>query len=222
MRLDEFANLSENTSKEASIKIISDILIVQLSDLYRKLTSMAEAYYRDHGTIDRGFRFIAGGQKANWFQNVYFTNLKPALYNLKNNLPNNIGHQLGKFLSDTVGTTSLTAVEDELSNILENIGKSTGSKPLIDAANNIRNLKSAFKNKIDQLDSATDDSDDTPHHPKQQNVVGQQNVTVDAIISDALSRINPKQAGEIRNVIAKSDNKLKALQSEFKKRGIKL
>lgn len=53
-------------------------------------------------------------------------------------------------------------------------------------------------------------------------LLGQQSAAVDGIINDTLMALPAKLAGDIRNAISRSGNRLMALQVELNKRGIKL
>lgn len=64
------------------------------------------------------------------------------------------------------------------------------------------------------------DTRDNRTTTKQPNVISQQNQQVEAIVNSVLKDLPSNVAGEIRNAIAKSDNKLAALQAEMKKRGL--
>lgn len=58
--------------------------------------------------------------------------------------------------------------------------------------------------------------------PKKQDTHSQNMSQVDMIINHGLSQLDPKIAHEIRTTIARSDNKLLAMQQELAKRNIKL
>lgn len=53
-------------------------------------------------------------------------------------------------------------------------------------------------------------------------LLGKQNAAVDNLINDTLRSLPAKLAGDIRNAISRSGNKLMALQVELNKRGIRL
>ena len=220
MRLHEL--LRENTSKDTSVKNIADILSTQLPELYRVLGKMAEKYYAANGELGKGFRFITGGPKAKWFQDVFFTSLKPALYNLAKNLKGSDREELSNFLSDTVGDTGFRNIEDKLVPLLLRIGKITKDQRLQAGAQAAYNAIEKYQRLLDDIETSDDDKYDIPKAPKEQNPIAQQNAAVEQIVNDTLSRIDRHQAGEIRNAIAKSSNKLQALQQELRKRNINL
>jgi hypothetical protein len=217
--------LVEDVLPETTINTIVDILTTQLPGLYRQLSAMADRYVENHGRIDKGFAFITGGPKNRWFHDVYFKNLQPALYNLVKNLPPNISADLKKFLSDTVGKGKFKDVQDTLIGILGNIASRTRNKRLDGAVSAAKHAIRNYQRYISGLghdDEEDDIEEPTPKKSEEPSLTGQHNAAVEAIINDALARLGGKQAGEIRNAIARSGNKLQALQHEFNKRGITL
>lgn len=220
MKLSEI--LYEDTSAAASVKNIVDIITTQIPDLYRKLSRMAENYAKNHGEIDNGFNLVAGGQKAQWYNDVFFKNLKPALYNLEKGLPYKIRIELHNFLSNTTGVGSFRDIQEQLPDILNNIGVVIKNDKLVSAAKTFKATIHQHELLIEKLN--TEDEDDVPMQkaPKQPNVIGQQNASVETIINDVLGRIDKKHAGDIRNIVSKSSNKLATLQQELNKRGIRL
>lgn len=221
MRLYEI--LKEDISVGESIKNIVDILTTELPMLYRTLSKMAENYYDNHGTIDRGFRFISGGQKSKWYHDIFFKNLKPSLYKLHKSVPPQVGAGLGDFLEYTIGEGTFSEIEGPLLNILGKVANLIKNRQLSAAVETAKSAVNKYHDLIDRLKySDSDNGEPAARQPKQQNVVSKQNASIEGIINDALSRIDKKQAGEIRNIVAKSANKLQTLQAEFTKRGIRV
>ena len=217
MKLEQI--LTEDVSVDASIKNITDILTTQLPLLYSKLESMAEKYYENKGELGRGFNFIAGGQKSQWYQSVYIPALRPSLYNLSRHVKSS---ELSQYLSDSVGNNSFGGIESALIPILHNIASSKKIKILLNGVNAAIQARQKYYNLIDKLESS--DIDDEPEEIKtpKTNSIGQQNIAVNDIIDDVLSRLNRNVAGEIRNSISRKDNKLQALQQELNRRGIRM
>lgn len=221
MRLYEF--IFEDVSANASLKNIVDILTVQMPQLYHRLTIMAEKMHHNKGELGKGFNFVAGGQKNAWYQDVYFRSLKTSLYNFVKSLPVQHGVALKKFLGNE--DRKFSDVEHNLLPILGNIAKSTKNSALLSAVNAAIHAKNRFENKCAELDSGAADEEsgyiDQPP-PREKGSISVQNQTVEAIINDVLKRVDKKQAGEIRNAIARSQNKLLALQQELTNRNIKV
>lgn len=214
MRLYEFIN--EDVSKTSSLKHIIDVLTVQLPPLYSKLTTMAENMYYNKGSLT-GFNFIAGGQTANWFNTVFFDNMKPSLYNFAKHLPLKLAEQL----RSVAGTSSFAGVEGVI-HVLDKIAKETRNTELHRATNTA--LSSIDKYQRDCRSIAAGDLEDevAPVKAPKDTTASSQNVAADSVVNDVLSRIDKNQAGEIRNAIAKSSNKLQALMAELTKRGIEV
>jgi len=220
MRLYEFTIIDEDISLEASIKTITDVMSTELPELYRKLGKMAENFAKNNGEVDNRFNFISGAQKSTWFNTVFVRSLKPALYNLARNIPKNLKIELVTFLDNTIGG-KFKSIEDVLPHILSNIAQALKNKQLTAGVHAANSAIENFYKTIDRLNAEQDDDFDEPESiPKVPNVIAQQNTEVDNIISNILSRIDRRQAGEIRNIISKKDNKLQALQQELARRGI--
>lgn len=227
MRLYEFAihselmYLYEDVSKDASIKHIVDILTTQLPQLYTTLSRMAENFMDSHGELGNKFKFISGGQRSRWFHQIFFPYMKPALYNLSKYVNKNDANEL----RELAGVKGMAPIESNLLDLLYEIGKHINNKSLIDAAQSAKSARERYYAVYDRLEKENEEDDSgyqDPPVPKEQNPISKQNATVDSIINDALSRINKRDAGEIRNILAKSANKLATLQQELKNRNIKI
>jgi hypothetical protein len=216
--------LRENVSTESSIRTIVDILTTQLPSLYRQLSAMAEKYAENHGGIDKGFSFVSGGPKSRWYHEVFFKHMKPALYNLLKSLPPKHKTDLENFLSNTIGKGSFRSIQDDLLDILNDIGTITKNQKLSNGVSAAKHAIQRYHSHLAGLGHGDEDDVEEPvaKKPEEPNLARQQNAAVEEIINDALARLGGKQAGEIRNAIAKSGNKLQALQQEFAKRGITL
>jgi hypothetical protein len=216
MRLYEL--LRENVSTDASLKIIIDILTTELPGIYRTLSRLAENYFDSHGELGKGYRFISGGAKSKWYHDIFFKQLKPALYKLLENLPRNSKIELKEFLSSMTEEGSFNRIQNELIRILDNISKDITNQKLSSAVSSARHTIRNYESYLLKLES--DEDEPISKSPKAPNVIGQQNTSVEQIINDVLSRIDRNQAGEIRNILARSDNKLATLQRELASRGI--
>lgn len=211
----------EDISKDTSIKNIVDILKTELPALYSTLKILAEKYVRGHGELDRGFNFIAGSPKSKWMTTTGLR-LRNSLYGLLRNLPRSPNlDRLKDYLSSSVGNSSFRELELNLLPILVSVAKSVKDERLFSAAQNAEKERDAF---YDYCVSINDDSDEDNVliSPSVKSNIGTQNTEVERIINDTLNRIDSKVAGEIRNSISKSDNKLRALQQELSKRNINL
>jgi hypothetical protein len=199
-------------------------LTTELPELYRKLEKMADNYARDKGEINKGYYFITGSTKSNWYHNVFVKSMKASLYNLAKSLPQNVRGQLSNFLNTTIGYDSFSQVEDSLVGIIAAIGKVTKNSELSHAAAAANHAIDHYKSHLAKLNSEADGDDElpAPKAPSQPNPIAQQNNAANSIIDQTLARLDRNQAGEIRNAIARSGNKLAALQQELTRRGIVL
>lgn len=213
----------ESISSNAASKDLIDAMVTRFADMHSRIRkTLKDSYDRNGGEIGgKAIRLIASGQKARMKADEYDKIFKSALYEL---LQRTKDQSLKKFLSDAVNEQyNLSAIEKLLPDILLNIAKKTNNKKLETGINvwkkEIQNTKDFIE---DLLANSEDDEDDIAEPVEKDNIIGQQNATVDAIVNDVLKRISPKHAGEIRNAISKQDNKLMALERELAKRNIKL
>ena len=214
--------LLENTSKDTALRNITDILTVRLPALYSKLLPMAEKYYNNHGEIDGGFAFISGGQKAAWYNDVYTREMNPTLYALIKYYPGQ-SSALKEFMQGNVGG-KFSSIERSLLGILRTFSERIGSRELQSAVATSEKAVSNYYAKLDNM-SADDRDDDAEKVPvnKEKSSLGNQQNAVQIIINDVLSRPEVKKyAGEIRGILARSENKLMTLKAELGKRGIKI
>lgn len=226
MRISEI--LRENVSQTSAIKNITDILTTEIPVLYQKLSNMAIQFEHNNGAISddnvKKFNFIANGQKSQWYQSVFVSQLKPSLYSLYKFLPNSDAkQQLGKYLDSTISDPKFSLIGADLIPVLSRVSKSINSKQLESGTQAASHAMASFSKLLDKLSyDQPEAASNKPATNKQPSVIGQQNSAVDTIINDVLSKISKQHAGEIRNAISKSDNKLKALQQELQKRSIKI
>ena len=72
------------------------------------------------------------------------------------------------------------------------------------------------------IDNSSEAKKAKKERKSEQSTIGSQNSQVEMMISQILGSLDKKTAGEIRPIVAKSDNKLMTLQQEFQKRNIKM
>lgn len=228
MRLEQI--LAEDISQPAAIKNITDILSTELPELYRRLGKMAEQFEYNNGPIGeitatynnpKKFAFIIGSQKAQWYKSVFDTQLKSSLYALTNTLPKSLRAELNKYTDEAMSNGKFSHIENSLIPLIKRIGQTIKSDQLIAGANAAKSAMDAFNATVESLWNGEESGHtDEPVTQKQASGIGQQNAAADQLINGVLSDLDKRVAGEIRNAIAKSGNKLAALQSELKKRGL--
>jgi hypothetical protein len=217
--------VDESTSIDSSLKIIINDISEPVASVYDKLKFMAKRYVHDHGELNRGWKMVEVGQGARWVQGMYNAQLKGALHALSKYNPKRTG-ELQQFLGgrevngEIELKRSFNNIASELPEILAKIGNYIESPELTKAARRWMQNKTEYENYIDSLGDDEDDYDAPTVKPEKSKLPGQQNAQADQIVNDILRNLPSKVAGDIRNVIARSPNKLQALQAELKKRGV--
>lgn len=230
MRIQEF--ITESTSLKTTITAISNDIGEPVASLYATMKSMAKKYVERRGNLF-GFGFISGAAGARWFQTFYVNKLQSELYDLIKFNPHFSG-PLKSFLRghivkkdknskpELLPFHKFSQISNILPEILVEIGTKLNSPQLINSANTwIKNRKD-FATFLINIESEPDTvttpaPNATPATP---SVTGQQQQQVDKIVNDILKSLPSNVAGDIRNAIARSPNKLMALQQELKDRNI--
>ena len=231
MRIREF--LTEDISPQEALKNIADILTVQYPALYEQLKMLAENAAKKYdpasgNPFSKVVNFITGSQKSKWYNDVFFKHMKPSLYRLAKSVPRNVKDDLTFFLNNNINDGSFKQIETDLLPTLKNVANEINNpklKSAVQTAMSAMQAYYAFLKKMEIVavgDYYNDDSSPVEPKNREPSIISKQNTEVENIINDVLGRIDKRQAGEIRNVIAKSSNKLMALNQELSKRGIKV
>lgn len=220
MRLYEFTeSISQNTISSDLV----DGMVTRFADMHSSIRKILKNAYDNNGgeLSSRAIRLIVGGQKSRIKNNEYDSSLKPALYSLLDKTKDN---DLKSFLSQSVNDQyNMSAIEKTLPQVLLKLSRKLNNKRLETAVQVWIKEINITKSFIESLESHDEDEDDNDiSEPEVKSSIGSQYSAIDKIVNDALSRVDKKIAGDIRNAISKSDNKLLALQNEFRKRGINL
>lgn len=209
--------MTEGPSIDTTLRAIINDIGEPVLQLYSALKTMARKYHDSNGSLT-GFKLVAGGPKRRWYDTFYFNKLGKELRHLTQQAPRHSA-ELVDYLSDM--PTRFGEIEHGLPEILVKIGTKINNKELARNAENwiaARNEYSAF---IDALESEGEDQDSQPSPKTPKNpTTGQQSSQVDQIVSSILNSLPKSVAGDIRNAIARSPNKLMALQVELKRRNI--
>jgi hypothetical protein len=173
---------------------------------------------------------VAAGVGGRWFQTFYFNRLQNELYDLtKQNTKLTV--ELQQFLrgSEVKGklenAKGFNAVSKELPDILATIGVKIGYAPLANNARRWIHNREEYEQYLSDLElSDYEDDDDVEKAPKipKDPAIGKQRSQAEDIVNDVLRKLPSKIAGDIRNAISRSPNKLQALQQELQKRGVKV
>lgn len=212
--------VSESTSLDSTIKSITNHT-TDIMQVFEALKSMAEKWFYNNGNL-KGFHRNAAGIGKRWFDQFYFNRLQNELYDLTKYSPHHSA-QLRQFLkmASDGGSISFIDISKYLPDILQDLGSKIKSPDLERFAANWSRWYDSYYDALNSIGSEEEDDYQPPSEPKP-NIVGQQNAQVEKIVNDVLSSLPKNLAGEIRNAIAKSGNKLAALQQELGKRGISL
>lgn len=219
--------LVESTSLKTTIKAIANDIGEPVREVYETLKPMARKFYDNKGTM-RGFGFIAGGVGGRWMQRFYINKLQNELHDLIKYSPKTTA-ELKEFLAGTLfkGKLQMDKSFGELANslpeILFKIGQRLESQDLMRSATAWQKARSEYEKFVESFADEEEVDTDVIDKPKKDkdNSLGQQLNQSEKIVNDILNKLPSKISGDIRNVIARSPNKLQALMAELNKRGIK-
>ena len=217
-KLIEDFEITESTSPEATIKAIVADIGHPVSAVYSQLSTMADKFVANKGNL-KGFNMIAGGVGSRWYDQFYFNRLQRELYDLVKYYPRH-SEVLKQFLSNRPETFSV--ISRELPETLVQFANKINNKDLTRAASRWIEVRKQYIRTLNQLeaDAVEGNDDDEPRPLTQPNVTGQQASQAEQIVADVLRRLPKNVAGDIRNAIARSPNKLLALQQELQRRNI--
>lgn len=205
--------LSEAVSQKTAIDTISDIIITQIPVLHEQIRAAAKKFYDDHGELGKKFGFVRAGITSRFKHNSYLKYMKPELHYLQK-ITND--EKLKQFLNHAE-SVNWDNIEQDLLRILRHLSNKLKSNTLKHSADVLQREQTKtwdFQLKIEN-------DLDTPDE-KEPNALSAQNVAAEGVINHILNQIDPKIAGDIRNKISKSANKLQALKQELDKHGIQI
>ena len=115
------------------------------------------------------------------------------------------------------GNKNFQRLEDVLPEILTNLSKKeiAHSSSLVSLAKRLTYEMNKTNVMLEELAEFVESEKEEIPKDKNDGLLGQQNVAVEAIISAALATLDGKVAHGIRTLLAKSDNKLLVLQQEL-------
>lgn len=218
--------LAESTSLDTTLKAITNDIGEPITNVYDTMKFQAKKYMDNHGELERGFRMVAAGVGGRWVQSMYIDRLKNELYDLCKYNPRNTA-DLKEFLrgvelnGELEMKRSFGSIANTLPGILIELGQRLNVPQLTKNAHRWIQNKEAYERYLSELEMEADDSHPPVKAPKS-TAAGLQNVQIDQIVNSVLSRLPSNVQGDIRNAIARSPNKLQALQAELQKRNIKV
>jgi hypothetical protein len=184
------------------------------------MKSAANKFVENKGEL-KGFNLIAGGIGNRWFQTFWFNKLQKELHHLVQQSPRHT-EKLKEFLRTSPG--SFSTIADQLPEILETIGKQLNNRELYSNANKWISTRNNFKGYLVGLESSVAQDDEQEPVSTEKSIkktVGQQANQAEQLVNAIINSLPNNVAGDIRNAIARSPNKLQALQSELQRRGIR-
>ena len=218
--------VAEGTSIESTLRAVINDIGEPVTNVYDTMKFQAKKYMENHGELDRGFRMVAAGIGGRWVQSMYVGRLQNELYDLcKYNTRRTV--ELQQFLRGVEADGELEMkrsfgnIANELPRILAKLGQHLNAPQLTKNANRWMQNKAAYEEYIANLELEDDYDEPAVAKSPKNPAIGQQRSQVEDIVNDILSKLPKKIAGDIRNAIARSPNKLQALQAELQKHGQK-
>ena len=214
--------VAEGTSIESTLRAVINDIGEPITAVYDTMKFQAKKYMENHGELGRGFRMVAAGVGGRWVQSMYVGRLQNELYDLcRYNSRRTV--ELKQFLRgvETDGEIEIKRsfgnIANELPRILAKLGQYLNAPQLTKNANRWMQNKAAYEEYIANLELEDDYDEPAVAKSPKNPAIGQQRSQVEDIVNDVLSKLPKKIAGDIRNAIARSPNKLQALQAELKK-----
>lgn len=213
--------LQEGPSLDSTLKSVSNDIGNSISILYDRLEQLVQKYYDNNGTV-KGAGKLVGGMKGQWFQTFYVNRLQNELYDLKRHAPKQT-RDLSDFLRSMMKKeASFKHLEKELPELLLDIGRSLEYQDLTKNAQKWIKRREQFIDRMSEL-SVDDDGqyEPTKNKPEKSDIPGKQASQVEELVNSVLKKLPKRDATEIRQAVARSDNKLQTLAAEMNKRGLK-
>lgn len=241
MRIHEI--ISESFDLRSSIAAVASDIGSPVTQAYDALRKAAELYIYRNGSLN-GFGFIGGGvERRVWWDLVWdprtdprkssasrSTGLQGHLYDLAAQ-SGNAGKELQDLLRNMITDRgSFVDLGFTLPAILQRLGRRLGSPVLRERAADWERESAEYQQWYDEMSARTGKQSGRAE-PKPENtsraksqvpsVMPAQYDAAERVVNDVLRRLPAGIAGDIRQAIARSQNKILALQAELNKRGIK-
>ncbi len=212
--------LKEGPSITSTLRAIINDIGEPVLQVYSTMKSAANKFVENKGEL-KGFNLIAGGIGNRWFQTFWFNKLQKELHHLVQQSPRHT-EKLKEFLRTSPG--SFSTIADQLPEILETIGKQLNNRELYSNANKWISTRNNFKGYLVGLESSVAQDDEQEPVSTEKSIkktLGQQANQAEQLVNAIINSLPNNVAGDIRNAIARSPNKLQALQTELQRRGIR-
>ena len=215
MRLRE---LLEAPELPTTVNAVATDIGNNIMNLFRDMDSMLDRLIEKNKSSD-GFGFIAGSTASRWMHNNW-NRLNMELFDLARQSGAR-GAALKAWLSRR--ENKFFDISSSLPPILSDLGKKLNSVHLEKNANAWNQANRELWAKFSSSEPKEEPvKTSTENKPAVKSATPQQNVQAEQMINAILASLPGGIAGEIRNAIARSPNKLQALQAEIARRGITL
>ena len=223
-------HINESISLVTTVRSINAYINETVMQLYAGLAVSAQKMHDNKGNLD-DFPLVAAGIKKRWYEAHYFNKLGNELHDLLRFIPHKAGEPLRMFLKTI--PSSMTVIEANLPGILISVGSAINDDPLQAAGRNWKRAISRYNDEISGIQHKTSPSrskaktdlrviDSDEYNPETVALKGAQAQQADALVNQIIGMLPKKFQGDIRNAIAKSPNKLQALEAELMRRNIRL
>lgn len=240
--------ISEGYSLESSVQSVASDIGAPVTQVYDALKESALRWLDGHDDLSKWPYIASSVVTRTWWDKIWdpvvsakkgkaSAGLQGHLWDLSRQ-SGPAGRELSALLKQMITARgNWGSLSSTLPPILDRIGRNVNSDLLVTRAKQWSKEHQEYQQFIDDL--ANDKIKDLPakkgkgkaEHPDQVEIspvkkgpslVAGQNVAVERLINDILSNLPSSVAGDIRQAIAKSGNKLSALQTEIAKRKISL
>src|SRR5574343_515166 len=203
--------LVEGPSLQSTVRSIVSDTGSSINMLYDAMQSAAQKLVDNRGDV-RGIGIVLGGFMSRWMDRFYTNRLQSELHDLLKYYPRSTETLKRALIAGMYKYNDVTAIVPEA---LIRIGKAEKNGDLLKAGHHWVARHNEFKSFIEKLKSSTEDSDSSVGKKDSSgSAIGGQMSAAEKIVADILRKIPGKAAGEIRNAIARSSNKIVALQQE--------
>lgn len=207
-------NLIEGPSVQSTVSAILADSGSSINMLYDSMQSAAQKLVDNRGDVN-GMGIVLGGFTSRWMDRFYFNRLQSELHDLVKYYPKSSSTLKKVLMSNLRKYSSLV---EYIPDQLIHIGKAEKNADLVKAGRHWAARHAKFQQFLQDLKVSLED--DTTERPSKPSSYGSQMDAAEKIVADILRKIPGKAAGEIRNAIARSSNKIVALQQELANRGI--
>jgi hypothetical protein len=211
-------DLFESPSLPSTLNAIATDLSTKILPLYRELDVMLDRML-DKTRCSNNFPFVGGSVKSRWM-NDNWNKFLFELFDLGRQ-SGTLGSYLLVYLNKT-RPTKFNQLTEDLPPHLKRIAAANNDKRIENLCNSWLEANLTLEQKIRDNWCADEDNAEIPagSKSKTKSTLPQQNVQAEKIVNDVLNKLPSGVAGDIRNALARSTNKIQDLMRELARRGI--